>query len=167
MPSLDHSRLVKLLNMTGSSHDAEALVAVRRSNEMLRAAGMTWSDIIQPATSNPDAVSTRSATRQGAYEGHTSEEATKPDNWGADLFGKEGIVRTTPPRLMERWRTRIRAVHFFIRLAFFPIWATIEAYAVACEQPGGVGKIFGFLAATIVALFSAGAWLALLNGALR
>lgn len=167
MPSLDHSRLVKLLNMTGSSHDAEALVAMRRSNEMLRASGMTWGEIIQPVTSNPDTVTTQHATGQSAYENDTPEEDTKSENWGADLFGNESIVRTTPPRLMERWRTRIRSVHLFIRLAFFPIWATIEAYAVASEEHRGVARIFGFLAATFVALLSAGAWLALLIGVLR
>jgi len=48
------ARLVKLLGMTGSDYDGEALAAIRKANDLLKAAGMTWGDIIavepEPAT---------------------------------------------------------------------------------------------------------------------
>jgi hypothetical protein len=48
------SRLVKLLGMTSSDYDGEAIVAMRKANDLLKAAGMTWGDIIavepEPAT---------------------------------------------------------------------------------------------------------------------
>ena len=48
MNALDHNRLAKVLGMTGSAHDGEALVAVRKANELIVAAGTTWAEILQP-----------------------------------------------------------------------------------------------------------------------
>ncbi len=44
--TIDRERLIRLLRMTESDRDAEALIAIRKSNEMLRANGMSWSDLI-------------------------------------------------------------------------------------------------------------------------
>ena len=38
--------LGKVLGMTGSDHDGEALVACRRANAMLRDAGVSWRDVL-------------------------------------------------------------------------------------------------------------------------
>ena len=43
---LDRERLIRLLGMTDSDQDAEALVAIRKSNEMLKAHGKSWSDVL-------------------------------------------------------------------------------------------------------------------------
>jgi len=43
---VDRDRLIKLLNMTGSSHDSEALSAIRLSNELLRQTETTWADLL-------------------------------------------------------------------------------------------------------------------------
>ena len=43
---LDKERLAKLLNMTGSDHDAEALAAVRKANEFLRLHRKSWRDVL-------------------------------------------------------------------------------------------------------------------------
>ncbi len=39
-------RLAKLLGMTGSHHDNEALVAARRANQLVREVGATWRDLL-------------------------------------------------------------------------------------------------------------------------
>ena len=44
--SLDRERLAKLLGMTGSSFDAEALSAARRANELVREAELTWHEVL-------------------------------------------------------------------------------------------------------------------------
>lgn len=53
--SIDIEKLVKILGMTGSSHDAEALVALRTALKMMAAAKVTWKDLLQPTvTVNKD-----------------------------------------------------------------------------------------------------------------
>jgi hypothetical protein len=46
MSEIDRDRLIKLLGMTGSSHDGEALSALRRALDLLAAAGVTWDDLL-------------------------------------------------------------------------------------------------------------------------
>ena len=46
---LDREHLIKLLNLTGSDYDAEALGAIRRSNALLRRHRMTWAELLAPS----------------------------------------------------------------------------------------------------------------------
>jgi hypothetical protein len=46
LSGIDRDRLFKLLGMTGSSHDGEALNALRRAQDLLAAAGMSWDDLL-------------------------------------------------------------------------------------------------------------------------
>lgn len=48
MTPQDRQKIVKLLNLTTSSNDAEALLAIRKANEMLGKEGMIWSDYLEP-----------------------------------------------------------------------------------------------------------------------
>ena len=43
---LDREKLGKLLAMTTSTHDAEALAAIRLACAMVARAGMTWDDVL-------------------------------------------------------------------------------------------------------------------------
>jgi len=42
----DRSMLAKLLGMTGSAHDGEALTAARKAHDLLRAKGATWGEAL-------------------------------------------------------------------------------------------------------------------------
>jgi hypothetical protein len=42
-------KLVKVLGLLGSDHDGEVAAAGRRAHSMLKAMGLTWSDVIKPA----------------------------------------------------------------------------------------------------------------------
>ena len=42
----DRDRLAKLLGMTGSAHDGEALNAARLASALVRQAGITWFDLL-------------------------------------------------------------------------------------------------------------------------
>jgi hypothetical protein len=44
--TIDRERLIRLLRMTESDRDAEALIAIRKTNAMLKANGASWSDVI-------------------------------------------------------------------------------------------------------------------------
>ncbi|MBX2989124.1 MAG: hypothetical protein KF802_14635 [Bdellovibrionaceae bacterium] len=47
-------RLVKLLNLTASNSDGEALNAIRLANSILRKANRTWSDLISGGVARQD-----------------------------------------------------------------------------------------------------------------
>lgn len=53
----DHlrDRLLKLLGMTDSAHDPEALTAIRLANRTLAAHKLTWHDVLPAAESLPEA----------------------------------------------------------------------------------------------------------------
>jgi hypothetical protein len=44
----DRERLTKLIAMSTSPHDGEALAATRKANALLANAKLTWADILQP-----------------------------------------------------------------------------------------------------------------------
>ena len=43
------AKLAKVLGMLGSDHDGEVAAAGRRANALIRSAGLTWAQVIQPA----------------------------------------------------------------------------------------------------------------------
>jgi hypothetical protein len=53
MAALDQDRLVRVLGMLGSEHMGERAAAAAKADELVRAAGITWSDIVVPASLEP------------------------------------------------------------------------------------------------------------------
>jgi hypothetical protein len=52
---LDRERLAKILALTASTNDGEALAAIRKANDIVRGEDMTWDDVLVqlvPAVSN-------------------------------------------------------------------------------------------------------------------
>jgi hypothetical protein len=97
---IDRERLIRLLRMTESDRDAEALIAIRKTNEMLRANGASWSDVIDlPASAEPAYRTDWSEVSRAGYE------------------RSDGIRR--PVRR-----------EFPITLAFFPLWIAAELMAI-------------------------------------
>jgi hypothetical protein len=45
---LDRELLGKLLGMLGSAHDGEALSAARKADELIRNAGLSWFEVLEP-----------------------------------------------------------------------------------------------------------------------
>jgi hypothetical protein len=58
--------LIKLLGMTGSMFDGEAVAAIRKANALLRDKGLTWADVITATT-------VESATQSGIWR--------EPESW--------------------------------------------------------------------------------------
>lgn len=46
---LDRTRLAKLLALTASDNDAEALSAIRKANEIIKGNDLQWLDVVSPA----------------------------------------------------------------------------------------------------------------------
>ena len=100
--TIDRERLIRLLRMTESDRDAEALIAIRKTNEMLRANGASWSDVIDRAAS---------------AETHQAH----PTDWS--YVSRAGYERSDGIRRSVRRE-------FPITLAFFPLWIAAELMAI-------------------------------------
>jgi hypothetical protein len=48
MNPLDRGKLARVLGMLGSAHDGEIAAAGRAANELVRGAGLTWPEVIEP-----------------------------------------------------------------------------------------------------------------------
>jgi hypothetical protein len=58
--NIDFGRLLKILGMTNSNQDGEALAAIRAANKILNEAKTSWAQIVQPgAQASPFAASHR------------------------------------------------------------------------------------------------------------
>jgi len=135
--TIDRERLIRLLRMTESDRDAEALIAIRKSNQMLKQNGMSWSDVIDlpPPSEAPFVSSDWSEVSLAGYE------------------RSDGIRRS------------IRR-EFPITLAFFPLWIAAELMAIFYPNTywnkNGKRVIVAFLSLCWLGLLSwlgAGTWL--------
>jgi len=114
MPILDRSRFLRILNLTDSPNDSEALSAVRRANALLHAAGLSWEKLIV-VPPPPDA------------EPKPAEESEDPlwadawmffpGNWPSDPMMPLGKRNAE-----EQAHARLRSVASWLRLAFFRAW---------------------------------------------
>ena len=112
--ALDKDRLAKLLSMTGSDHEAEALAAMRKANELLRLHKKSWADVLSdpPPVTAPRAEVPR----------YTSRPAPPPVPTGAP----------EPPsgyQPLRDYRNALRREPFLPRLLGFPFWLLIEILA--------------------------------------
>jgi hypothetical protein len=66
--TLDRSQLVKLLNLTSSKYDAEALNAIRHADALLSKHGTTWADLLAlpESAKTPQPESTQAPQQQPA-----------------------------------------------------------------------------------------------------
>ena len=155
---LDRDRLVKLLNLTASPHDGEALAAVRRSNEMLQQAGRSWSDLFGAPSA------TVSAEKEGAADSPDEPQPEWPDT-SESAAATEGVMQSREAGTRAA-RQRIRSVPIAVRWALFPLWWSAEAYAVACIGERGLMRLVTLAAPLLVFLLSGGLWGYLVRGIL-
>ena len=112
---LDKERLAKLLNMTGSDHDAEALAAARKANEFLRLNRKSWEDVLGLTPPPPEPKRPAEAPRPGAPRSAMPPRAPEPPP------GYQGL---------RHYRDALRHEPFLPRLLGFPFWFLIELLAL-------------------------------------
>jgi hypothetical protein len=127
---VDKDRLVKLLNMTESQHDGEALAAIRKSNDLLRLSRASWSDVLgvsappveeprQPEPPKPSAASRSSARpQQTARAASTAWQPEYPP----------GYERA------RDYRNAFRREPFVPRVLGFPFWIIVEFLALVAPR---------------------------------
>ena len=111
---IDRTLLAKLLSMTDSSHDAEALAAIRKANQLLRFQATTWSDVLQtPRLQTPRLE----APEPAALDTGPAPAELPPGYQRAaqyrDIFLNESII---------------------LRLLAFPFWIFVEVLATIAPQ---------------------------------
>lgn len=70
---IDRDRLVKILGLTTSSNDGEALSALRKANEIIKGENLTWSDVLAAAPTTTINISLRRGAPQTHYEGEQAD----------------------------------------------------------------------------------------------
>jgi len=110
---LDKERLAKLMSMTGSGHDAEALAAVRKANALLRAHGKSWADVIGATAEAAKDPAQRTANESQSGPAGPRETASPPN-----------YQRTRP------YRNAFRREPVLSRLLGFPFWLFVEVLAI-------------------------------------
>lgn len=83
--SLDVDRLVKVLAMTTSDHDGEALAAIRKANAILKEQGLTWAEFVRqhtPYYQNPGRNPFSSSMSEGFATRGTYQQYERPQRYG-------------------------------------------------------------------------------------
>jgi hypothetical protein len=114
---LDREQLIKLLNLTGSEYDAEALSAIRRSNVLLRRHRTTWAELLAPSreplqTPQPGPAQAR-------------QQRPKPSPRGSHAFRERPIWESNGYTRRQRYwttnETRQAWVRNMLGVLFFPV----------------------------------------------
>lgn len=155
--ALDKERLAKLLSMTGSDHDAEALAAIRKANEFLRLHRKSWPDVLglsapPPEPQKPPQSSARSTSgaRPASGSGPGPAAAPRP---------------AEPPPGHQRlrfYRDALRHEPLLPRLLGFPFWLVVELLALVF--PNSIVNTRGRVIAIVFAfgmLLGIAAWIGL------
>jgi hypothetical protein len=115
MLAKDRERLVKLLGMTHSTNDGEALAAIRKCNELLRQHKSSWNELV--------------AQHRSSQSQRSRREDPNPFRRGAGTAFNASIRREKYREMVRRseksvgLQIRIDRVPVLLRLAFFPLWA--------------------------------------------
>ena len=111
---LDKERLAKLLSMTGSDHDAEALAAARKANEFLRLHGKSWQDVLGLTVPKPD-------PQRAAEAARATPRAAMPPR-----------APEPPPghQRLRHYRDALRHEPLLPRLLGCPVWFVVELLAL-------------------------------------
>src|ERR1035441_10306125 len=90
-PVLDRERLIKVLAMTTSPNDSEALSAMRKANEIIRAENLTWAEVLA-----------QHLNLQGQPLGQSAHTVH------VDLFRRGGFASPEFYKDGEEWRIRVK-----------------------------------------------------------
>ncbi|MBL6613784.1 MAG: DUF2786 domain-containing protein [Reyranella sp.] len=125
MRGRERERLVKLLSLTNSSNDGEALAALRKCNDMLKQHRLNWDDIV---VGEADRV-VKTRTR--------NNPASPSRTFEASLRRERLFEQARREQQAMALRFYIRKVPMPLRLLFFPLWATAEILAGVVELEAG------------------------------
>jgi hypothetical protein len=132
--NVDRERLIKLLNLTGSEYDAEALTAIRRANALLRQHRATWADLLalpqEPAVvQQPEPTQTQQRPRPRDSDAFKVKWVWKPEVRHAEWHG---YWATNATKQVHQF-SRIGSLPPSLSVFFFPITVYIWLYEGAAR----------------------------------
>lgn len=91
--SLDAQRLGRILEMLGSSHDGEVVAAARAAERLIKAAGITWTDLAQRLAEERRASEPRPAPEARPHTARTYQRkpTTPPKKKATAHRGVKGV----------------------------------------------------------------------------
>lgn len=164
MVDVDKDRLVKLLNLTASSHDGEALAAIRKSNELLQQYKSSWSEVMG-LNAPPAEIEVERPRPAPTPPPAPAPAPKKPSVWAE--------ATATPQRPREhmlpagyafarQYRNEFRHQPFLPRLLAFPFWIVVEIIAALrptkLVNTRGAAMVFTFVISLLLGSFT---WIAL------
>ena len=131
--TLNRDQLIKLLNLTGSEYDAEALNAIRRANALLRKHRATWADLLarpqEPAEAQqPEPTQAQQRPRPMDSDTRKVKSVWNPKVRHAERHGYRATSATKQVQF-----SRIGSLPPSLSVLFFPITVYIWLYEGAAH----------------------------------
>jgi hypothetical protein len=166
MGERERERFVKLLGLTRSSNDGEALAALRKCNDVLTQHRLGWADVVAGRCARQGHRDTDLLDEIGrVVNARRQNDRVSPSRTFADSIRREAYYeRTGRQQRMMAARFHIRKIPLLVRLFFFPLWATAEILAgVAASDASTSVRAMKSFGALFVLVVSSVAWLQVLH----
>jgi hypothetical protein len=162
MRDRERERFVKLLGLTHSNNDGEALAALRKCNDVLKQHRLSWADVVAGRCAREVDRDTDLLDDIGrVVNARQRNGPASPSRAFAESIRREAYFEQTrrQQRVMAV-RFRIRKIPLLLRLLFFPLWATAEMLAgVAASDTSTSVRAMKSFAALLVLAVSSVLWL--------
>ena len=167
---MERERFVKLLGMTSSSSDGEALAAIRKCNDMLTQHKLSWHDVVQPLGPGQERSQTSMPAEAGRTDGASRKSARPSPSraFEASIRREKYLEQTWRNEKAAAVRVYIRNVPLLLRLLLFPLWATAAMVAgiVIPEASTAVRAMKLFAVALVTAVCSV-VWVRIVQGVIQ
>ena len=162
MGDRERERFVKLLGLTRSSNDGEALAALRKCNDVLTQHRLGWADVVAGRCARQGHRDTDLLDEIGRVVNvRRRNDRVSPSRVFADSIRREAYYeRTGRQQRVMAARFRIRKIPLLVRLFFFPLWAAAEILVsvMTSDSSRSVRAVNSFGALLVLAVSSV-AWL--------
>jgi hypothetical protein len=167
MLAKDRERLVKLLAMTHSTSDGEALAAIRKCNELLTQQQLSWNDVLAPQGSRQPQRTPREGSNP--FRGGAAAFRASPSRaFEASIRREKYLKKVRRSERSAALQIRIGRVPVLLRLAFFPLWAAAAMLAkVVIPEVSTPLRALKLAGATLVVAACGVAWWQILDVALN
>jgi len=140
MDALTRTRLLKLLVLTASSHDGEALAASRMANKLLKRTGSSWAEFFADRSGGLDTAPDHPREASQARRGPGATAYARSPNFGTDTFGDAPAWTAAPPaRVIRAGKVRLflARIPWPVRLLLGPLTAAgyLTAWTMEGESP--------------------------------
>ena len=158
MLAKDRERLVKLLGMTHSASDGEALAAIRKCNELLRQHKLSWNDVVAQDRSSRPQRTLREDPNPFTRAAGTAR-ASSSRAFDASIRREKYLEKVRRSEKSVALQVRIDRVPVLLRLAFFPLWAAAAMLAkVVIPEVSTPLRAFKLAGTTLVVVACGATW---------